>query len=221
MLVVLASFEKPAQVKELQEKALSFGFREPKKWNISDIFGRSNGLAIRVKSGWQLSEEGKARVREIVPTKISPSVHQVAVDLRKHLDGLMDQRTKAFLEEAIKCHEFGLFRSAIVMSWLAAMDALHRYVHSHHLAEFNAEATRIFGKKWKAAVSQDDLGKMTERDFLERIEGISLIGKNAKTQLISALDLRNGCGHPNSLKVGPNKSAAHIETLLQNVFDKF
>jgi hypothetical protein len=62
---------------------------------------------------------------------------------------------------------------------------------------------------------------MGEADFLDRIEGISIIGKNAKAQLKAALDLRNGCGHPNSLRVGVNKSAAHIETLLQNVFEKF
>jgi len=39
--------------------------------------------------------------------------------------------------------------------------------------------------------------------------------------LKTCLDLRNGCGHPNSLKVSVNKSAAHIETLLQNIFEKF
>jgi hypothetical protein len=27
------------------------------------------------------------------------------------------------------------------------------------------------------------------------------------------LKLRNGCGHPNSLKIGANKVAAHLETL--------
>lgn len=77
------------------------------------------------------------------------------------------------------------------------------------------------GNRWKTAATSDDLGKMKEGDFLDRIEGISVIGKNAKAQLKAALDLLNGCGHPNSLKVGANKSAAHIETLLQNVFDPF
>lgn len=62
---------------------------------------------------------------------------------------------------------------------------------------------------------------MDESDFLDRLEGLSIIGKNTKAQLKAALDLRNGCGHPNSLQVGVNKSAAHIETLLQNVFKRF
>lgn len=107
------------------------------------------------------------------------------------------------------------------MAWLGAVDVLHRQVFECHLAAFNTEATRVFGARWKPARSRDDLGRMGEADFLDRIEAISVIGKNAKTQLKTALDLRNGCGHPNSLKVGVNKSAAHLETLLQNVFERF
>ncbi|MGR3757539.1 MAG: hypothetical protein ACU0AT_09975 [Tranquillimonas sp.] len=124
------------------------------------------------------------------------------------------------MEEAIKCHEAELYRSAIVMSWLGAVDVLQKHVHQHHLAAFNAEASRVNGR-WKPAQSQDDIGKMGETDFLDRIEALSIIGKNVKAQLKACLDLRNGCGHPNSLKVSVNKSAAHIETLLQNVFEKF
>ena len=70
-------------------------------------------------------------------------------------------------------------------------------------------------------MSQDDIDKMPEGTFLDRIDTLSIIGKNVKAQLKACLDLRNGCGHPNSLKVSVNKSAAHIETLLQNVFEKF
>ena len=62
----------------------------------------------------------------------------------------------------------------------------------------------------------DDIGKMKEADFLERLAGIKVIGKNVKTQLVNGLNLRNGCGRPNSLKVGANVVAAHIETLLLN-----
>jgi hypothetical protein len=39
-----------------------------------------------------------------------------------------------------------------------------------------------------------------------------------KQELDTALQLRNGCGHPNSLKIGANKVAAHLETLALNVY---
>ncbi|MCJ2105912.1 hypothetical protein MKK70_11100 [Methylobacterium sp. E-041] len=133
---------------------------------------------------------------------------------------IKDDTTRAFVAEAIQCHESGLYRSAIVMSWLAAVSVLHNEVMANYLAAFNAEAKRVDGK-WKAAATTDDLGRMKEVDFLDRIVAIGIIGKNVKAQLASGLTLRNGCGHPNSLKVGANVVAAHIEMLLMNVFDKF
>jgi hypothetical protein len=57
--------------------------------------------------------------------------------------------------------------------------------------------------------------------FLDRIAAISVIGKNVKDELQGCLKTRNGCGHPNSLKVSTNKVAGHIEVLLQNVFQPF
>jgi len=42
-----------------------------------------------------------------------------------------------------------------------------------------------------------------------------------RQELEGCLKLRNGCGHPNSLKLGENKVAAHLETLILNVFAKF
>ncbi|UWR70381.1 hypothetical protein K4K95_15410 [Phaeobacter inhibens] len=175
---------------------------------------------MRVEAGWELTEVGKLHLRELGVSKVSPSAMQVAVDLRTHLKKISDAETRHFVEEAIRCHEAELFRAAIVMSWLGAMDVLHKHVHEHHLSAFNAEAKRVNGK-WKPAKTPDDLGRMGEADFLDRLAAISVLGKNSKEELQKALGLRNGCGHPNSLKVSSNKSAAHIETLLQNVFEKF
>ena len=121
------------------------------------------------------------------------------------------------MEEAIKCHEAKLHRSAIVMSWIAAVDVLYREVVEHHLAAFNAEA-KNFNPKWRAVVNEDGLARMGEADFLDRLVPIGVIGKNVKEELAKALKLRNGCGHPNSLKIGPNMVASHLETLLLTVF---
>lgn len=220
LLLVLSSFEGPAQLAKIRERAQTAGFRVPSKWNESQILGASKGKAVRAPDGWELTEAGKMHLRNLGVSKISPAAMQVAVDLRAHLDSITDTQTRDFVEEAIKCHEAELYRSAIVMSWLGAMDVLHKHVHANHLAAFNAEAKRVNGK-WKIAKTPDDLGRMGEADFLDRIAAISVIGKNPKEELQKALGLRNGCGHPNSLKVGANKSAAHIETLLQNVFEKF
>ncbi|MDG2231309.1 hypothetical protein ACMAY8_08275 [Rhodobacteraceae bacterium nBUS_22] len=162
----------------------------------------------------------KNHLHELGAAKISPAAKQVAVDLRNYVENISDQETRAFVEEAIQCHEYNLYRSAIVMSWLAAMDVLLKYVHLNHLDDFNNESKR-FNNKWKVAKTPDDIAIMKESDFLDRITAISMIGKNSKEELKKALGLRNGCGHANTLQVGANISAAHIETLLQNVFKKF
>lgn len=219
VLLVIATESDPIAVRKIVDIAVSAGFRDIKKWNVSAVLLASKGKAIRT-SGWELSSEGRAHLRSLGVSSISPAAMQVAIDLRAHLSKIRDEQTRTFVDEAISCHEAGLYRSAIVMAWLGAVDVLHKYVHTNRLADFNAEAQRV-NNNWRPATTQDEIGLMKEGDFLDRIEKISVVGKNVKTQLKQCLDLRNGCGHPNTLKVSVNKSAAHLETLLQNVFEKF
>ena len=93
------------------------------------------------------------------------------------------------------------------------MAVLYNHVHSHKLNDFNSEAKRI-DANWKAAKTKDDLGRMKENDFLDRIAALSIIGKNVRQELGKCLTLRNGCGHPNSLTLRTNAVANHIEILL-------
>jgi hypothetical protein len=220
LLLILAHLQTASEIKDVREVAGQAGLRVPPSWNPSSALAKSNGLAIRTPTGWEITEAGKQHLRNLGVTAISPAAVQVATDLRVELAKIKEPDTKAFVEEAIKCHEAELYRSAIVMSWLAAVDVLHRHVHKNCLAQFNAEAKRV-DSRWKDAKSPDDLGRMPEADFLDRIAAISMIGKNVKTELKDCLDRRNGCGHPNSLKIGPNTVAHHIEILLLNVFKIF
>ena len=220
LLLVLSTFREPCQVREIGERASQAGFRIPKSWNVSTILRRSKGLAIRTPKGWEIANTGKLHLRNLGFTKISPAAVQVAIDLRAELPNIKDKDTRAFVEEAIKCYEAELYRSAIVMSWMAAVDVLHNHVHANHLNAFNTEAKRV-DAKWKDAKTTDDLGRMGEADFLDRIAALSILGKNVKEQLKGCLKLRNGCGHPNSLKIGANTAAHHIEILLLNVFKNF
>ena len=220
LLLVLASFDQPAKLADLRSRSEEAGLRLPKKWNLSDVLGKSGGLAIRVPAGWELTDAGKSHLQAIGVAFISPAAVQVAADLRKHLANVQNTTTRAFVEEAIKCYEAKLYRSAIVMSWIAAVDVLYREVVASHLDAFNAEAKRV-NDNWKKAANADGLSRMDEADFLDRLVTISVIGKNVKDQLAIALNLRNGCGHPNSLAVGGNMVTSHLETLLLNVFERF
>lgn len=220
LLLLLATFDSPVGLADVRERATGAGLKIGKGWNPSATLSRSKGLAIRVPAGWEITSSGKAYLRNLGVTALSPAAVQVAADLRGHLVKIKNDTTRAFAEEAIKCHEAQLYRSAIVMSWIAVVDVLYREVVRNHLAAFNV-AAKAANAKWKDAVNEDGLARMGEEDFLNRCAAIGVLGKNQKEELLKALKLRNGCGHPNSLKVGPNIVAAHLETLLLNVFEAF
>lgn len=143
-----------------------------------------------------------------------------AAKLRALLPGLPSADIKSFVEEAISCCERGNLRAAVVLSWVGAVAVIQQFVTANKLAEFNAEATRR-DAKWRTAKISDDLSRMKEHDFLDVLEAISVIGKNVKQELQGCLTLRNGCGHPNSLKIGDHRVSAHIEVLVLNVYSKF
>ena len=124
------------------------------------------------------------------------------------------------MEETVRCLENALYRAAIVLSWVGAVSVLQQYVVRTGLPDFNREARRRF-KKWKSARTSDDLSRTREADFLLILESMSVVGKSVKQELEGALKLRNGCGHPNSLRVGEAKAAAHVESLILNVYSKF
>ena len=224
LLCLAVDSDTPATVKAVSARAFRHGFRKAKKINVSDILGRSKGLAIRVEDGWQLSADGVKHVQSIAGPLMRSPVTKVASSLRTHLSNITDKQTRAFIEEAITCFEMHQYRAAVVLSWVGAVSLLHDHVVNHHLATFNADATSRFGNPrnpWVAAKTADDLGRMKEADFLVVLEKTSVIGKDLKQQLETALKLRNGCGHPNSYKLGEHKVSAHIEDLMLNVYAPF
>jgi hypothetical protein len=220
VLLVLASLGEPSQVSQIKERGRAGGLRAIDKWNISDVLGKTKGLSINTPTGWELSDAGKQRLRKLGVSKGNPAALQVAADLRLLLTKIADADTRAFVEEAVECFELEFFRSSVVMSWLAAVHVLKHEVHGNYLSAFNAEARKC-DAKWKDAKTTDEIGSMKEGAFLDRIAAISLIGKNVKDELQICLKLRNACGHPNSLKIGPNAVANHLEILLLNVFNRF
>jgi hypothetical protein len=140
--------------------------------------------------------------------------------LRDILTKLSNQDVKVFVQESIGCVESRHYRAGVVLTWVGALAVLYDHLVANHLAAFNTEAQRR-DAKWKVAKNADDLARMKEYDFLQVLEATSVIGKNVKAELEGCLKLRNACGHPNSLKIAENRVAAHVETLVLNVFSVF
>jgi hypothetical protein len=151
---------------------------------------------------------------------VSAVVSHSSAALRKHTATIKNQETKNFVDEAISCFEAHQYRAAVVLSWVGAVSLLYDHVVMHALSGFNTEATRR-NPKHRPANTRDDLARLKETDFLDCLEGCSVIGKSVRKELGVCLDLRNGCGHPNSLKIAEARVASHIETLVLNVYTKF
>ena len=213
--------EKPKVKSVVQEIGVSSGLRECQKWHVSDILGKAKPYAILTKEGWMITVAGKEylKTKNILHEKKSILKNDIE-DIRLLLPKIKNADTVSFLEEAISCLEANQKRAAVVFSWVGAVSILHDHVINHHLAAFNAEAVRR-DPKWKPAKTSDDLGRMKEHDFLNVLETISILGKNVKQELQNSLQLRNGCGHPNSLSFGLRKVSAHFETLILNVYSKY
>jgi hypothetical protein len=221
LYLILLFLGQPSKVQSIRDAGMALGLRPIKNWNISQILARTNGHAILTKQGWELSDHGKAHLatKGIVAVD-AEKVHPIAEKLRKQLGAAKSVDAAAFVEEAIRCFENGFYRAAIVLSWIGAVAVLHDHVIKNMLSNFNTEAKRR-DQKWRDAKSPDDLGRMKEGEFLDILETLSAIGKNVKAELKNCLDRRNGCGHPNSLKIGESTVAHHLEILLLNVFAKF
>ena len=212
--------DRPKRISELIEAGRAAGIPEIRQWNISALLAAAKGQVIRLPNGWILTSEGQRHVAQSIDTR--PSVKSKSTHgLAGYALRIKNEETRAFIDEAIACYDAGHLRAAAVLAWVGAMAVLYDHVVNEKLSEFNAQAA-LRDSKWRFAKNADGLARMKEREFLEMLELIGVIGKNVKQELQNnCLELRNSCGHPNSFKVGEHRVASHIETLIQNVFCRF
>lgn len=218
LLCVAAGGGSNVSTATVRQLAVDAGVKGAKKINFSAHLSAAEDKVFKTPQGWELTPAGRQHVASLAgkTLSVSPAAKQ-ALELRSLLPKLNNADAQSFLTEAIVCAEQSLFRAAVVLSWVGAMSLLHDAAVSKHLTALNAEAAKR-DPKWKAAKSADDLGRMKESVFLDLAQTVGLIDKNIRQELDACLKLRNSCGHPNSLKIGPNKVAAHLETLALNVY---
>jgi hypothetical protein len=87
------------------------------------MMGRGHGCRRKIPRA-AVSDGGKQHLRTLGVSSVRPAAVQIATGLRDLLVKISDSDTRAFVEEAVQCYEYELYRSAIIMSWLAAMHVL-------------------------------------------------------------------------------------------------
>lgn len=210
----------PKSIADIVSLARPAGVKDLGKSNVTALLTAKKGIVIHTGLGWELTKKGREYVYDLISPHINAVVTKVSGSLRGTLVRIANPQVKNFVEEAIGCFEAGRYRASVVFSWIGAVGLLYDFVIANRLTDFNAEATRR-ESRWKPAANADDLARMKEHDFLQILAAISIIGKNVKDELETRLKLRNCCGHPSSLQIEENMAAAHVESLILNVFLKF
>ncbi|MEO0700779.1 MAG: hypothetical protein AAFY80_01445 [Pseudomonadota bacterium] len=218
-VVALSFFDAPTQPKTVSELLVSAGIIEAVNWPVATRLANAGTRVAKTKRGYVLSSTGRKWIETLQPDSIGGAV-RVRRDLRKQLQSVRNQSVRTFVEEAVTAFENGLFRSAVVMSWLAAVHVLHVEVFANHRHDFDKEMTKR-QRDWRKLKGTDDFGRMKEAEFLDRLTDISVINKTVKAELKTCLDRRNGCGHPNTYALSENVVAHHLEVLLLNIFNRF
>jgi hypothetical protein len=218
LLCVAAGGGSEVSTATVRTLAIDAGVKRAKKINFSAHLSASEDKVFKTPRGWELTAVGQQNVAALAGRVLSASpAAKQAHELRSLLPKVKNEDARSFLTETIVCAEQSLFRAAVVLSWVGAVALLHDAAVRKHLTAVNAEGARR-DPKWKPVKSANDLGCMKESAFLEIAHAVGLIDKNVKQELDACLKLRNSCGHPNSLKIGTNKVAAHLETLALNVY---
>lgn len=221
MLIILSiNSNQPKTTGDLVKLCQHYGVKGCNS-DISKYLHSARGKATKTTNGWELTLTGIEYLLKIFGVTIDledkPKETQISCSLRAHLLKIKNPDTQSFVEESVQCLENKLFRSAVVLSWVGGMAVLYDYVINKKLNDFNAEAIRR-DPKFKSITTSDDFRILKESVFLDILESISVIGGDVKKELKKCLDLRNSCGHPNTLKIGENRVAAHIEILILNIF---
>jgi hypothetical protein len=149
-----------------------------------------------------------------------PESRGFVLKLEGKLNGLSEPHIRSFVLEAVNCLRGGHLRAGVVLSWIGAIAVLQDYVASKYLAEFNNDA-KASGLLKRDARSVSDFSKIKEADFLDSAERIGVLSNAVKKELKVCLDRRNNCGHPNDYVVTETAVAAHIESLIVHVFERY
>jgi hypothetical protein len=219
MIVESVDVFSPIQIKKCFEKIHSRPYS-----NISDyLIRKSSGKGapfIKSKAGYRLE---RSRLREIEKELgVAPHVSAASSSLRGHVRQGMSGTAEAFIVEAISCYEHKLYRSAIIMTWLFAMDSIFEYILSKKASEFNAAyQADSSNKKGLQISSKDDFAELKESKLIEICRSANIITNDVRKILDTKLGIRNTCAHPSAVKILDVKCADFITDLLDNVIAKY
>ena len=150
------------------------------------------------------------------PTRVEASAQLVSL-----VGQIGDSKERGFLEEALNCYRVQANRATIIMTWLVAMNHMHKYVFSSKLQEFNQVFALNPEKKISEIKQLDDFSILTEDKFILLMKSANIISNDVRKLLVEKLGTRNSAAHPSGIEITGHKSTEFVLDIVQNVLLKY
>jgi hypothetical protein len=154
------------------------------------------------------------------------AIQTIGDALRKLVQPIGDPELLKYLDESIRCAETNCVRASVVLAWCAVAHMVHKKLISLGIPALNAEFARMKADKGLMfrAFTRDYIFS-TEPDVQEAADAhlillcrfLTYLDDTQYKHLRSALDLRNGCGHPTGYQPDPVKLQAYYADITQLV----
>lgn len=135
----------------------------------------------------------------------APEINKLSKEVKELLEKIEDKEENEYLCEALGCWENGFYKAAVVLTWCATIDRIHKVIELVGFDQFNqtsefmkAQTTGRFKRfnKNQNVHSISELRMVFDSDILAILEGMQMIDVNQKTRLNSCFEMRCHSGHP-------------------------
>jgi hypothetical protein len=154
------------------------------------------------------------------------ALQTVGSSLRKLTASILDPALVRYLDESIRCAEANCVRGSVVLAWCAVAFRIHEKLTSMGLPQLEGELDKMrldqgmmfkqFNRSYKISTKLD-VQEIPDAHLILLSRFLTYLDDTEYKHLKSALDLRNGCGHPTGYQPDPVKLQAYFADITQLV----
>jgi len=154
------------------------------------------------------------------------AIQTIGDSLRKLVQPVSDPGLLKYLDESIRCAETNCIRASVVLAWCAVAFKIHQKLVSlttplltAEFGKMKADKSLMFRTFTKDYTFTTDLDVQEAADsyLILMCRFLTYLDDTQYKHLKSALDLRNGCGHPTGYQPDPVKLQAYYSDITQLV----
>lgn len=229
LLFCLKALNSESSTAKIRNFAIEMGLRSAAKWNCSTLLGNleKRSLISKHDKVWQIRSDGEEELSKCIKISkldiagMSKAVNAAVLSVENQMSKVSDAKHNSFLNEVVVALNAEAFRAATIMMWIGSLHHLQDYTINNFSKEVRtASVARLstVKKQHKGITKLSDFEEINENVQLQIFHDAGVIGKTLKNQLIERLNLRNACGHPNSVSITEGVASMHVEFLAANIF---